>query len=62
MQNSPVVLVFSVYRGNQFNGAAKFLGQKTDEKCPEITNCGQNLGALYKVCYSSNILYKILKP
>ena len=44
-----VVLIFTLHRGGQFNGYARFLAQRTDEKCPEITNVGPTLGPLYKV-------------
>ncbi|KAG0724586.1 3'-5' RNA helicase YTHDC2 [Chionoecetes opilio] len=44
-----VVLVFTLHRGGQFNGYARFLAQRSDEKCPEITNVGPTLGPLYKV-------------
>ena len=41
--------MFTVHRGGQFNGYARFSGEKSDEKCPDITNVGPSLGSLYKV-------------
>ncbi|XP_071513449.1 3'-5' RNA helicase YTHDC2-like isoform X3 [Panulirus ornatus] len=48
-QTGPVILVFTLHRGGQFNGYARFTGEKTDEKCPDITNVGPTLGSLYKI-------------
>ncbi|KAK8754608.1 hypothetical protein OTU49_016863, partial [Cherax quadricarinatus] len=48
-QTGPVILVFTLHRGGQFNGYARFTGEKTDDKCPDITNVGPTLGPLYKI-------------
>ncbi|XP_042863704.1 3'-5' RNA helicase YTHDC2-like [Penaeus japonicus] len=48
-QNGPVILVFTLHRGNQFNGYARFIGEKSEEKCPDITSAGPTLGPLYKI-------------
>ncbi|RXG71364.1 putative ATP-dependent RNA helicase YTHDC2 [Armadillidium vulgare] len=48
-QNSTVILIFALNRGNQFHGFARFWGQKTDESCPEIANYGPPTGPLYKI-------------
>ncbi|KAK7066156.1 3'-5' RNA helicase ythdc2, partial [Halocaridina rubra] len=48
-QNGPTILVFTLHRGGQFNGYARFSGERSDEKCPDITNVGPALGSLYKI-------------
>ncbi|KAK3882695.1 hypothetical protein Pcinc_012942 [Petrolisthes cinctipes] len=49
LQMGPVLLVFTLHRGGQFNGYARFSGERSDERCPEITNIVPARGPLYKV-------------